>query len=93
MAPSASCYQLRCNSDTVSGLPDASFQDCIHAECFGNLGKCPHPSPGMQRKSRAIGDSQTGNLRQRIEDLFRKAVAEPLVVFAGTHVGKRQHSN
>src|SRR3989454_8889357 len=85
-------YQLRRHAKSVAGLADTALQDGAHVQCLRDFRDVLFLSPKCKR-GRARGDLKPRNLGQCIDDLLRQAIAEILLFFVITHVGKRQNSN
>lgn len=90
--PIPGLIQQRGNSHAVAGLPHTALEDRPHAERNRDLGyvrvlslececRCPHR------------DLEAVDLSKRIQQLFRKPIAEVFVFGVRTHVCKRKYGD
>ena len=70
----------------------ATLKDRTHIERFGDLSDVLLLSPKSKR-GRASSDLQARNVRQGVDNLFGKTVAEVFVLLVRTHVGEGKHGN
>ncbi len=82
--------QLRGDAKPVSGSPYAALQHRCDPQRLGNPADVGVLA--LERERRRPGNHlQSGNLRQRVDDLFGQPVAKVLVLGIATHIGEREH--
>ena len=81
--------QLHGDPEAIAGAPDAAVEHAGDAE--GLRDSADIDRLALERECRrACSHLQRVNLRQRVQQLFGKAVAEVLVIDVRAHVGERQ---
>ena len=88
----ASVGQLHRDADALAGSPHGSVEHVADterlADRFHGLVAIPE---GEARRTR--GDAQAGELRERVENLFRDPVAGPPLIFLRAEIGKGQNGD
>ena len=83
-------HELGGDAEAGPGAADAPFQHRSHPELGADSAHVlVLPFEGESRGAR--GDAERLDLRQRVDDLLRDAVAEVLVLRVGAHVPEREH--
>jgi len=85
-------HQLRRDAHAISRLADAAVEHRAHVQQATDLAPVDDAVLELER-ARPGGDAQAAHGIQRVDDFFRRALAEVILVPGRTHVGEGQHCN
>ena len=84
--------QLHGDAHAIPGSPHAAFEHRRHVQLLADGPKVVALALEGERR-RARGDPQTLERRQSVENFLGDAVAEPVLILRGAHVGEGQHGD
>ena len=84
--------QLRGNAHPLARLAHAAFENGRYVQLLRHRRDVDLRALEAERRG-ARGDPQAANLREHVEQLFRKAVGEIFVFLVAAHVHEGQHGD